>query len=85
MASQPGQPIKPEHDDADWQEWKRQTKAEGLRYRRSLYRRIEDACRLRGRRRARTGEARRWKCGEPVSVHLAGSSGDKRRIATGSA
>jgi len=41
MTWQPGQPIKSEQDEADWQEWKRRTKAEGQRYRRSQYRRID--------------------------------------------
>ncbi len=41
MAWQPGQPIRSEQDAADWQEWKRRTKAEGQRFRRSLYRRID--------------------------------------------
>lgn len=41
MAWQPGQPIRTEQDEADWQEWKRRTKAEGQRYRRSQYRRID--------------------------------------------
>lgn len=62
MAWQPGKPIKSAQHEADWQEWRRRTKAEGQRYQRSLYRRFEDACRLRGRRRARTREARIWLC-----------------------
>lgn len=41
MRWQPGQPIRSAQDDVDWQEWKRRTKAEGQRYRRSLYRRID--------------------------------------------
>lgn len=41
MTWQPGQPIRTAQDEADWQEWKRRTKAEGQRYRRSLYRRID--------------------------------------------
>lgn len=41
MAWKPGQPIRSEQDEVDWQEWKRRTKAEGQRYRRSNYRRID--------------------------------------------
>ena len=41
MAWQPGQPIRSAQDEADWREWQRQTKAEGQRYRRSQYRRID--------------------------------------------
>ncbi|HMW65172.1 MAG TPA: hypothetical protein PLR94_04040 [Accumulibacter sp.] len=41
MTWQPGQPIRSAQDEADWQEWKRQTKAEGQRYRRRQYRRID--------------------------------------------
>ncbi|MDS4015001.1 MAG: hypothetical protein RKP46_11730 [Candidatus Accumulibacter sp.] len=43
MAWEPGQPIRSAQDEADWQEWKRRTKAEGQRYRRSQYRRIDYA------------------------------------------
>ena len=41
MTWQPGQPIRSAQDEVDWQEWKRCTKAEGQRYRRSKYRRID--------------------------------------------
>ena len=41
MAWQPGQPICTAQDEADWQEWKRLSKAEAQRYRRSKYRRID--------------------------------------------
>ncbi len=41
MTWQPGQPIRSAQDEVDWQEWKRRTKAEGQRYRRSKYRRID--------------------------------------------
>lgn len=41
MAWQPGQPIKSAQDEADWQEGKRRTKAEGQRDRRSRYRRLD--------------------------------------------
>lgn len=41
MTWEPGQPIRTQQDEADWQDWKRQTKAEGQRYRRSKYRRID--------------------------------------------
>jgi hypothetical protein len=43
MAWEPGQPIRSAQDEADRKEWKRRTKAEGQRYRRSQNRRIDYA------------------------------------------
>lgn len=41
MRLEPGQLIRTEQDEADWQEWKRRRKAEDQRHRRSMFRRID--------------------------------------------